>query len=434
MRSLAGFRVTSELGLLVLLAGSAVALAMGVMDVEMAAIASLTAFFVAVLFPVRNTEIFSPLSLLLFSYAIFLLLGALVFEIIRERSYLPQAQLLVFSGFIFLALGLILGNFLFSVRRSNGDYTLYCREQRYIWLLLGVSFVSYLYLLAISGIPLFAENPNHARIQFYSGKGHIAVFVRAAPVLSVALLVDAIIRGSRRRLRRSHIVFVLVIVANALTGARGSTLSIILIYMLVYLSMNGIRVNKLFVFLSAFAALLLLSIVGAQRRFSEISAENMFTELVVILSARPAAVQLVLDRFPQGQEFGLFNYIADLARLIPGVDAGQNVKVRDIIFSNASDMHNLAGINPSLVGEAMMNVGAYGPWLVPLFIGLFASWVYTAVRSGKPSFFKIAAYFTLMAELVIAVSSGLGTRMPGLTISLFWIVVINLLFRRKSVP
>ena len=426
------FRTTSEIGLLALLLVSAWLLGTGAMGVEAAAATCVAVFLMLVFFPVRNTEIFSPITLLAFSYFVFLLLGALVFEVIRERDYLPEAQLLVFSGFIYLSLGLLIGNFLFSFKPRHEAYTLYCREPKLIWALLGVSMLAYVTLIAMGGIPLLSENPNHARIQFFSGKGHFAVFVRAAPVLSIALLIDAIGRGSRNRLLRSHIVFAIVIVMNLLTGARGATLSVVLVYMLVYLSLTGTRVTKLQVFLAALAALVMLSVVGAQRRFSEISFDNLFQELVVILSARPAAVQRILDRFPEGQEFGLINYFSDIVRLLPGVDVSQNARVRDIIFSSSTDMHQLAGINPSLVGEAMMNVGPLGPYFLPFAVGLFAAGIYALAKSGKPTFFSIAIYFSVMAELVISVSSGLGTRMPGLIIAIFWIVVVSRLFTRQN--
>lgn len=373
----------------------------------------------------------SPKALLTISYVVFILVGALFFDAFKSVSFDDRVMDGIYIGFISLALGILTSQWALArtVAHDSPIGSYYLMQKGMLHLLLIISGLSYLVLIAMSGIPLFSSDPDSARLAFTAGKGHIAIFYKAAPIICVALVIDAIASGDFRRLRRAHVIVGVVAFSSLLTGARGATGQIILSYFMAWAIVADFRPKIVHVYGAVLTGICAMSVIGAIRRFGSISLDNALFELSIILTARPAALRLIDIKLQNFEKFGIGAYFTDLGKLLPGISSGQNVVVKDLIFGNSSRLSEGAGINPSIIGEAIINLGGVGPYIVPFLVGVLGYTLFKKSLKKSGSFFWVATYSFFVSEAFIGISSGLAPRITGFVISFFWIVTISPMFK-----
>jgi len=378
----------------------------------------------------NHSESFSPIKIISLTYIVFLLIGASIFEQLRLAGFSGKSEQMIYVGFIGLLLGMIIPTFFSPSSPSNKKFHAPCMARPILLFLLGVSAACYLILIALSGIPLLSDNVDQARINFFAGKGHIAIFYRGAPALSLALLIDALSRNRLKFIILSHFVAFFIVISLLAIGGRGLTLSFLMSYILLHLFMRGKDIKFLIVLFGAIFALGFMSTIGSIRRFGSATVTGALEELIIILTARPAANQLILNEFESGDKFGITAYFVNIASLLPGVSVNTNLELRNIIFLNAENMPETAGINPSISGEAFINFGHWGVFFVPAIFGLVNMMLYIKAKKSE-GFFWLAFYFLTLGSSVIAVTSGIGVRMPDVVVSLLWLGIIGSFYNKK---
>ncbi len=395
--------------------------------------ASFTFFILVLLTNTDNSELYSPIFCLTFVYGAFLLLGAAFFDVMRPGSFFESSTRFINVGFLCMLLGLCLPTALLGNRRADGPPVFVTAKSRQVlYGLLGVSLLAYLVLVGLSGLPVLSANINQARIDFLAGKGFIALFYHASAIVNLALLYDAIGRNRKRQILASHVIMGLIALSYLLIGARGATLAVGVSYAFFYIYLKQIRINLLLVFAAAIVGLLFLAALGSLRRFGGLSLDGMTQETVIILTARPAANQLILNKLQQFDAFGAGAYFENALRLIPGYSVNTNLQLREIVLGTNTFMPSSAGVNPSIVGEAVVNLGPIGLVFVPFLFGLIMVLFFLWMKR-RPTFFRMALYFTFVAYSIIAITSGIGARMPDFVIATFWVSIVNLFYRNKLV-
>jgi oligosaccharide repeat unit polymerase len=397
---------------------------LGFLNTGTLALVTFIAALYSILTSLGRQDAFSPRFFMIVSFLAFIMVGAWMFEVFLGRDILQDVQNSVFVAFCSLLLGLYVGNFVFRPGTLKAIPALAPSPNAIIFFVF-IGFLAYLVLVAMGGIPILSSDPDKSRILFFAGKGAVGVFYKSLPISIGAYQYHAYASGQRKLVVRAHWLFVLLGVSLILIGGRGALLSAIVVYVVSAQILGGNRTKTGLIVVLLPIGGLVLGAIGALRRFGELSLVGVTEEIKIILTARPAALNMVFNRFDSDNPLGWATYFADFLKLLPGVSKGQNARLREAIFSGFDQMSDTAGINPSIVGEAMINAGPIGPYLVPGILGFFLVWLFRRAVRSHASFFYLQLYLLTLVASMIAVTSGLVPRIPELMILILWLAIIN---------
>lgn len=382
-----------------------------------------------------SLKVYDPMVVLLGSYFVLILVGTWVFELIKGRSYDSTASVLVYGGFVSMFCGVLLSRYKLLVVETKSfphlpSVLAGAKSKILILLLSFIGLLGFFALVLQGGIPILASDVDTARLNFFSGKGYLNSFFMVLPIVAVAFLFDSYSSGSRRRVQYVHLFAILVTALNFLTGFRTAPLKAALLYLLSYLLVTKTRVS-LYKLLAMFALLLLfLVLVGAFRRGS-IDIEYLVMETGITVVARPAMLEIILNRFDLANLLHGSGYFADFIKLLPGSQVGQNVELKYQMFPYADNMPALAGVTPSIIGEAYMNFGRVGTLFIPFVVGFSLGRLYKLCIGNPNNFFVVILYVSLLLESVVALVAGIGTLLPTYLVTLFWIIIVSTLYKKR---
>jgi len=383
----------------------------------------------------RTMNIYDPMLVMLGAYLFLIMIGSWLFAIIKNRSFNELASVLVYGGFVSLFCGLFLSKFKLPIgNHESRSYLLPnfmgAKSKRLLFLIVILGFLSFFILILFGGIPMLSANVDEARLRFYAGKGYLNLFFMALPIVAIAFLSDSYASGSRRRIQYSHLFALFVFAMIFLTGYRSTFAKSVLMYFFVLLIISNEKIKISRMIAWAGALFIFIIAVGAFRR-GMVSFDALVMEAGITVVARPAMLEMILNHYESADFLYGSGYFADFIKLLPGSQVGQNVDLKNQVFANAKQMSELAGVTPSLIGEAYMNFGKLGAFIVPFTLGYFIGTIYKLCINNRNNFFIVALYTSLLLEAVISLNAGLGTRLPPYLLLFFWVVVISLLYSKR---
>lgn len=377
----------------------------------------------------RNGLFFHPLFILPSAYLFILVVGSLLFHWIEQRDYSLYASNLIGVGYLSLVIGLFLSStyldrFLSIKIIKPIEYPYPLKNKSIINLFIIISTIASLILFVKSGgSPLLAENRNEAKFGLLAGNGYLYIFVIGLQMLSLAALYD--LCAKNKKLLRSHILAIVVMFILFLSGFRSKTMIFGAEYISLLLFFYRRKLSLTLLVSCTFIVILFLGAMGSFRNRGSLDLLTILNEIGIVLTARPVMVELIIRNFNESHYFWGSRYFADLVKLLPGSQAGANVDLKYEIFPNADKLPDIAGVTPSIVGEAYMNFGSSGILWVMLFIGIFLGLTYSYMKQ-RPSFKVCAFYLTLVFGMAGAMQSGIGTKVVHLVLFWFWIFGIGI--------
>jgi hypothetical protein len=378
---------------------------------------------------VRAGALLDPAVGLGATYFVLLCLGAWLFELLRENPLSPYVQNAIGAGHAALWIGLELGGGAPARARApaRGFTSRHAAWLVFFLLLVCLGATAALFAL-FGGVPLFASDPDEARIAILSGRGELGTFLVGLTVVSFALRYDALVRGSRARRRVAHLVGLVAFLVLLSLGGRSRALLFVLGYVGLGRLLLPRRIGLVPLVLGLSGVVGLLGVVGAWRRSASVEPVAVAGELGIGTLALPSMLARIERTLSPGElERGLLD---DLATLLPGADTGANVALKYAVFANWRAMPESAGVNPSLPGEAYISYGSLGIVVELFLVGWIAAALYRRLGSA-PGFFAALAYVFVLTTLMGALSSGLAIRLPMLLQQLAWSALVGLAFLRR---
>lgn len=390
------------------------------------------AAFIAIIWRIRQGGVVDPLVIIGTSYLFLLSAGTLVFEYVQGRLFDLFNANLVGLGFAAFLLGLFVGRRyrLVGGETAAGPGTPQpLQSPGALWFMVGVTLAATAALfLKFGQIPLFAGDVNDAKYAMIAGSGYLNVCFVGAQVLTLLVLHHFVSLEDRRKVWRAHGLAIVVAVALVLSGWRGKTLIFVAAYGGMYLLHNPQRIRLRWIIIAPIAVITFLSVMGAYRRNGTVSLSGAAQELGIVLTTRPATMMLIVHNLDESERLGFSRYFGDLEKLMPGQQSGGNVDLKYLVFSHPERMPDLAGITPSVVGEAYMSFGSGGVFWVCIGLGALLGALYRRMCSA-PSFGREASYLIVLLAMASGVQSGLGVQVVHLLYLLFWTAVATLLNR-----
>ncbi len=382
---------------------------------------------------VKKGKFYEPAPIILSSYLLLISIGVILFESLRSKDYSNLVLNIVGVGFLSLCAGLWVSQNVninsISYNKLNYIKIEQLKNKKIFISILALSLIAVVLLyLRFGGIPMLSGNVSEAKLKFLSGAGYLNVFFIALPLLSFSILYNALINGDVKNVYVSHLLMVLIVVLLLGSGYRAKTL----IFLMSYISLLFfLRPKKIPVFLvvSLFAFLIIaLGSIGAFRR-GVFDLSGVTAEIAIILTARPAILQLIVANFNESNFFYGARYFYDFAKFLPGSQTGANVDLKYQLFANADKMPDSAGITPSIVGEAYMNFGFSGVFIIMFLVGMILGYSYKLARM-KMSYGSIVFYLTLVLGMAGAIQSGIGTKIIHFIFIWFWLFIITYLHKK----
>jgi oligosaccharide repeat unit polymerase len=384
---------------------------------------------------VKRGLFYDPLALLTSSYLFFIVLGALLFQEIKGRTYWFYPTNLIGIGYIFLILGVIVFQkyrlVLSSRVMREVEYEPHQMKNRSIlWVFVSICMIATVLLFVSAGqIPLLARDVNAAKLYLVSGRGHIRIFFVGLQVMSLALVYDAAVRMKKRKMIQSHFVGVFIVVVLAAMANRSGMLTFIGEYFGIYyfLSKRTPSLKKLAIV--AVLMVIFIGLMGAYRHRYLIKT-SLASQLLQTVVARPKNFETIVSVYNESRRSYGVRYFQSFEKLLPGSQSGPGVELREQLMPNQEHMAELSGISVSIVGESYINFGKYGVPIMMLFIGIVASALYYKMVN-RPSFIICVLYFTLIFNMVGAFLSGIGSKMFQLSMLWSWLFLVGFLYEKR---
>ena len=379
----------------------------------------------------RRGLFFEPIVIVPSAYLLLLVVGSILFELIKGRDYKAYLSNYIGLGYLGLLIGIFFTQY-FHYTISVSQPKKYLFEHHFMqnrilsYCIILFSIMASFTLFAKGGIPMAAADVNQARMALTAGSGYLNIFLIGLSVWPLGVLYDAIARKSKVGLLFSHIFAGFVFILILMTGYRSRTLSFLSEYIGIYFFFNRRRFSLKLIIAGSILFLLFLSVVGAYRKGSE-DLDAIAQEAGNVVTARPVMFQLIVDRFSESKFFWGTRYFSDLAKLLPGNQQSANVDLKYELFPNADQMNDAAGVTPSIIGEAYMNFGGLGIFWVMLFVGIILGFSYK-LMAEKPSFSRCAFYFTFVFGMASCVASGIGILVMQMIYLWTWVVICSFLY------
>ena len=383
----------------------------------------------------KKSSITSPIFMFGLIYASLIILGVVLYSSFHSRDINHQVIGYIFTGY----LSLIIGSFFCqnTTLLKKPDFTKKTINQaqsiNYIHILTILGFVGFIGLIATSGIPLLSANINEAKVNFYAGKGHFNTLYKFLPILSLAYLANGLAKKEMRLIKRSHILLFIILITAVLTGYRSLVVKTLLTYSIFYIIVTDLKLSKTKVYISVAVTFVFATIVGSLRRGHDIFS-HFSTEIGILLTARPQAIELIINRIDSIKSSGIkFSYFSDMLKLLPGTRYGQDAELKFLIFDNAQNMPELAGINPTIIGEALIIGGDPMVIIAPFIVGFLLGKLFFLAKENRFVFFWPCLYSAISVDIFGSLASGISTRLPGILIQLIIVCIVSFLYTNKLV-
>ncbi|NJN27491.1 MAG: oligosaccharide repeat unit polymerase [Cyclobacteriaceae bacterium] len=374
-------------------------------------------------------KVYHPVVLLGSSYILLLGVGSVLFPLFRGRPLNDYTLNLIGLGFISLITGIFLVEAIGLPKSVNKQETkIRFVEIVYIFALLGL-ISTLLMFLRFKGIPILAANPNEAKVNFLAGNGILNLFFKGMPIFALAMLYVQFHSG--KSLFLAHIYCMLIIGFILAAGYRSTTLISLGEYVFMYLILTKKKLNIPAIIITMAVAILFLAFLGSYRR-GKPGFSGAVDEIDIVVNARPMMVELITRNFSTLDFFKGSLYYNDFKRFLPGTQVNANVDLKFAIFQNAEAMPEIAGVTPSIIGEAYMNFGQTGVLWVTLLTGAISGIFYVSFLK-KQNFLRTTLFLTLVFGLAGGIQSGIGLKLIHLTQFWFWVIVIGVIVDKESI-
>ncbi|WP_144478119.1 PssD/Cps14F family polysaccharide biosynthesis glycosyltransferase [Cytobacillus oceanisediminis] len=309
-------------------------------------------------------QITNPINLfMMYSFLLWFLPFILIkwFSTFEIANYIYDYTVIGYTALIFVFSFLqnkkvFIGNF-------RGDNT-YLGVLGKIGLLTSIIFTT-LFFIRAGNIPIFAENPEIARVAAMQGNG----FIHRISYISLsigALALTAYDYIKYRKVRLSTIlIVVLLVLFNSLTGPRSQSLKVLVQMFLFYMVLKKGRINlKLFALLS-FVLLSLTGVLGALRGGKEGLTEGFF-HLMNRLYMNPINLQRIVELFKTNEFWYGKSIIYDFGVYLPGSQPNLGTILKGMTHAKFQG----GGITVTLIGEGYLNFGLFGLVVYPVLAAI----------------------------------------------------------------
>ncbi len=379
---------------------------------------------------IRQGIIYHPIVLVGCSYFLLLVVGSIVFPFFKGRTFNLYAYNLIGIGFSSLMGGIIMGD-LSGPKHNEIKPTSSIHNTGLVYALAIIALLASLIMFVkFKGLPIFAGDPNEAKVNFLSGNGVLNLFFKGISILALAVLYERFYSG--KSLVIAHVYCALVMLITLAAGYRSSSLVSLGEYITLYVILTKTKIPVKRIALVGLLAILFLSSWGAFRRGSN-GMEGLVREFDMVINGRPVIIEAIVRNFETDDFFNGSLYYSDFKRFQPGVQVNANVDLKYAIFPTADSMPESAGITPSIVGEAYMNFGQEGVYWVLLVVGLLLGYSYKGF-TFKPNFLRSAIFLTFTFGMADAIQTGIGLKLVHLAQFWIWAILLSIIIETELLP
>jgi oligosaccharide repeat unit polymerase len=376
---------------------------------------------VAVLFilhKLKRGELFHPITIVISAYFLILILGTVTYGYWKKFDLEPLPFNLINIGLLSMLLGILLGENLYFIKDRFYQPAIGNPLFHYILAAMGVAALFTLFIKA-GTIPMFAPNPNYAKTMILAGNGYLNLFFKGMHMFVLSILFTQL--HGKKDLTYVHVFFLFTLCITLMAGHRAKSLIYLGQYLVLYLFFTGKRIPLRIIIPAGLVVVLFLSFWGSFRRGNS-GLEGALTEFEIVVVHRPFMVDAVIRNFDTDDLFNGSLYYTDFQRFLPGTESISNVELKYIVFNDPKALPEINGLTPSLVGEAYLNFGQYGPFWVILIVGFIQGFLYKLFKN-KPAFIICGFYLTTVFHVADSIQTGLGLKLVHLTQSWFWVIV-----------
>lgn len=341
--------------------------------------------------------------------------GSATFSFFRSDTISNELMTLVKICHFYYTLGS-----LFWVERSMPEISSYKFKIHFpLKALLLIGVFAFFILVGLSGkVPIFSNNVAQSKLDFVAGKGLINLFFLGAQVSSLLLFYTYLQKN--RMTKKKYFVLLSILLLVFLTGYRSSTMEYIIMLIFIYFIFNPAKIKVKTFIIAGAGILLFLSSVGALRR-GELNRESLLFEFAIFTTARPSILRLIVEKSPENGGSEL-TYFSEFNKFSPGKHKSTNSKIKDDLFKNNHNMPELAGITPSILGEAYLNFGVDAHYFL-FSLGLFFSFLHYLFLKYRSHPLMVYFYFSIIITILSSTNAGLGTIFASQAVKWFWLVL-----------
>ncbi len=370
--------------------------------------------------------IFHPIPIVVSAYFLILIIGTITYGYFKKHPLDNYPTNMINLGLLSLILGIFLGEKSYFIKNKFYHGTI--GNPVFNYLLAAIGVIATLSLFVKAGtVPIFAKNPNFAKTMILAGNGHLNLFFKGMHIFTLSILFDHLHR--KKAILPVHLFFIITLMITLSAGHRAKSLIYLGQYLLMYLMFTKKTIPLKVIIPSGLIVVMFLSFWGSFRRGNQ-GLEGGLREFEIVVVHRPFMVDALIRNFDTKDLFNGSLYYSDFKRFLPGTESISNVDLKYIVFNDPEALPEINGLTPSLVGEAYLNFGQYGPFWVILLVGFILGFLYKLFEN-KPSFIVCGFYLTTVFHVADSIQTGLGLKLVHLTQSWFWVIILSILYNFK---
>jgi oligosaccharide repeat unit polymerase len=258
-----------------------------------------------------------------------------------------------------------------------------------------------LFFLKAGNIPMLDSNPEIARVKAMEGNGYIhrLSYISLSIGVLCMILYDQVIY---KRIRTITIIILIILVAyNSLIGIRSQSLKILLQAYFFYMILKYGKINLKHLIILSTLLLFFTGFLGAIRG-NKLGFEEGFFHLINRLFMNPINLQRIVEIF----NFHDFMYGASLIKDFSVYLPGSQPNMGTILKEMSGAKFDGGGITVTLIGEGYLNFGVVGIFIYAVICAvIFAAFYKILTRNNK--IYNIILLIIVNTSLMGFVSMGI---------------------------
>ncbi len=370
-----------------------------------------------------KVDFFSPIVYFPLLYGLIYGVGSLVYVNLRETTISQLEYSLYFAGLLSFYAGVILAYRWPWKRKSFTPWDR--RKLKYaIYAVLFFALVGFVYTVVNSGIPIFSQDVELARVEVVTEVGgYISYMTNSFEILIVLLFVYSIVYFNRILMIKYPIWFAILLLSIVVLGslaARRRLAVPLLVSLLVYNYLHK-RVRITYLVLLGILGFILLILIASMRELASIVLDPDLISRVLTteITRGPAALNQIVEVIPSQFEYlGWSGVLLPVKALAPGKQILLGFILKDDILQRS---YRGGGFVPALLGYFYTMFGSVGIWFGLFLMGLLAGGLYRRMIM-RWDLLSTILYSYIAIYFIIALRNGFLQLWPVYVIVVFFLV------------